>query len=155
MPRPRTDDVLADALVVWQETRAAAVAEAIDALTARELAAWTAPTERIGREFEVAWRRRHDRLLGAIADQVGRGWAAPLLFERLTGQSDVDRSEVLAQRLAAVDALEPDPRMVHVLAQQLAAGSPLLRFSAASYQCWIKREIYSGWSSSVAWFGSA
>ena len=120
---PRTDDVLADALAVWDETRCAAVAEAIDALAAKR--AWTVPTPRIGREFEAAWRR-------ALADQVGRGWAASLLFERLIGTSDVERSEQLASRLEAIDAVAPDPRTVHVLARQLAARSPLLRFSSAA-----------------------
>ena len=73
--------------MVWRETRADAVAEIIDRITAELSRGWEAPAPKLARTFHVAW-------LAAAADDIHRGWAARHLLDKAYSilQSDPSRS---------------------------------------------------------------
>lgn len=113
---PERTAALVDALAVWRPTRAAVVAEAIDALSEVALAGWVAPTARTNRAFHLAW-------LAAIADDVHRGWAARSALQQLPGGTGDQRAAACCERLAALRDAPPDPRIgraiVELIGQQL------------------------------------
>ncbi len=95
-----------DALVVWRETRAEAIAEVIDRITRELSRGWEPPAPKLHRTFHAAW-------LAAAADDVHRGWAARHIVDKLP-----DRSAV-RERLNALLAAGPDPRVGYELCLQL------------------------------------
>jgi uncharacterized protein (TIGR02996 family) len=107
---------LDEALALWRETRVASIAEAIDALTETALAGWEPPVPRTNQAFHAAW-------LAAVADNAERGWAARTILSRLPGSDGDQRSAACCQRLAALAAAPPDPRIgravVELIGQQL------------------------------------
>jgi hypothetical protein len=107
---------LDDALAVWRATRSAPIADAIDALTETALAGWEPPAPRTNQAFHAAW-------LAAVADSAERGWAARTILSRLPGNTGDERSSACCQRLAALRAAAPDPRvgraLVELIGQQL------------------------------------
>jgi uncharacterized protein (TIGR02996 family) len=118
-PRRRSPLHLAaldDALASWAATRAPAIADAIDALTETALAGWEPPMPRTNTAFHAAW-------LAAVADNAERGWAARTILSRLPGSDGDQRSAACCQRLAALRAVPPDPRIgravVELIGQQL------------------------------------
>lgn len=93
--------------MVWRETRADAVAEIIDRITAELSRGWEAPAPKLARTFHVAW-------LAAAADDIHRGWAARHLLDKLP-----DRKAALRERLGALWVAGPDPRVGRELCRQL------------------------------------
>jgi uncharacterized protein (TIGR02996 family) len=107
---------LDDALALWRATRAAPIADAIDALTETALAGWEPPSPRTNPAFHAAW-------LAAVADSAERAWAARNILTRLPGSTGGQRSAACCARLAALCAAPPDPRVgravVELFGQQL------------------------------------
>src|SRR5204863_5787703 len=96
---------LASALASWRASRSTAAAEDVDAIAARELAAWQPPAHDAG--FEAAW-------LAAAASALHRGWAARHVAAGLGPEPDA-----IARRTRALKHAGPDPRTAHALATLL------------------------------------
>lgn len=106
-------ELLRDAIAIWRDTRDEAIADAVDRLTGEMLQGWQPPAPRLQRAFHAAW-------LEAASDDVTRGWAAQQLLEKLP-----DR-QALPERLRALAAAGPDPRVGRAMIAQLAALRPRL-----------------------------
>jgi uncharacterized protein (TIGR02996 family) len=100
-------ELLRDALTVWRETRADAIAEVVDRITTQLSRGWEPPAPKLARTFHAAW-------LAAAADDIHRGWAARHVLDKLP-----DRSAAVRERLSALLAAGPDPRVSHELGLQL------------------------------------
>jgi uncharacterized protein (TIGR02996 family) len=98
---------LRDALAVWRATRAEVIAEIIDRITAQLTLGWQPPAPKLARTFQAAW-------LAAAADDVARGWAARHVLDKLP-----DRTAAVRERLSALVAAGPDPRVGRELRGQL------------------------------------
>jgi uncharacterized protein (TIGR02996 family) len=126
---------LEEALAIWRETRAVAVADAIDELSRAALAGWTAPVHRRNQPFHEAW-------LVAGRDVVQRGWAAETLLVQLPAQNvDADHdqqqrnAEALVARLDALARQGPDPRVARAVINAMATGTRLLGYPEAPDAC--------------------
>lgn len=92
-------ELLRDALALWRDTRAEAVADVVERITDDLSRGWEAPAPKLARTFQAVW-------LAAAADDVYRGWAARHVMEKLP-----DRSAAVRERLNALLAAGPDPRV--------------------------------------------
>lgn len=115
-------ELLRDALAVWGATRADAIAEVIDRLTVQLSRGWEPPAPKLARTFHVAW-------LAAAADDLHRGWAARHVLAKLP-----DRSAAVRERLTALHAAGPDPRVGRALCQQLDQLAVLAPFAELGVQ---------------------
>ena len=113
---PDREAALREALVIWRATRAAAIADAIDALTEAALAGWEPPAPRTNLAFQAAW-------LAALGDDAQRGWAARALLSQLPGADGDQRSAACCQRLRALRAAPSDPRIGRAAVELI--GQPL------------------------------
>lgn len=92
-------ELLRDALALWRDTRAEAVADVVDRITDDLSRGWEPPAPKLARTFQAAW-------LAAAADDIHRGWAARHIMEKLP-----DRVGAVRERLNALLAAGPDPRV--------------------------------------------
>ena len=102
--------------MIWRATRAAAIADAIDALTDAALAGWEPPAARTNLAFQAAW-------LAALGDDAQRGWAARALVWQLPGSDGDQRSAACCERLHALRAAPADPRIGRAAVELI--GQPL------------------------------
>ena len=102
--------------MIWRATRAAAIADAIDALTDAALAGWEPPAPRTNLAFQAAW-------LAALGDDAQRGWAAHALLSQLPGGDGDQRSVACCERLHALRAAPGDPRIGRAVVELI--GQPL------------------------------
>ncbi len=118
-------DLLAEALEVWEATRAQVFADAVDRLTAAVLAeAKPVPSPATAEDF-------HDRWFKQLLDPAGRGRAAAQLFAQLPGDNDGECADALASRMRSLYRVGPDPRAGHEIAKAFAAEDGLLGYIAA------------------------
>ena len=113
---------LDDALAVWRATRAAPIADAIDALTETALAGWEPPAPRTNQAFHAAW-------LAAVADTAERDWAARTILSRLPGNTGDQRAAACCERLTALCAAPPDPRVGRAIVELIGQQLQILRYS--------------------------
>jgi len=128
---------LQQALAVWRETRTAAAADAIDALTRTALAGWRPPEFRLNQPFHAAW-------LVAAKDVAQRGWAAEALATKLPGASTawdattqrmVQNAAALRARLVALAKHGPDPRIARAVIRVFATPPRFLSYGDTREAC--------------------
>jgi len=112
----------------WRETRAAVIADAVDALStpvARTFAAPPPEETRTNADFQARWMATL-----ASNDPASVTWLAENLFAKLPGRDMDGKQDAFTLRLRALRKAPPDPRMAAALVTLLDQAAPIVTWSS-------------------------